>query len=110
FDSIARLALRIFAPGRSTKRTRGRRTRVAAAVGMMLAAGALNGCTTWRIVRYREPFANRPVSIFEQRAVRHADVPFRFAMAPQQRTDLDTMSVRDVDFRPVPFGQYAERR
>jgi CubicO group peptidase (beta-lactamase class C family) len=31
-------------------------------------------------------------------------------MAPRQRTDLDTLSVRDVDFRPVPFGQYAERR
>ena len=110
FDSIARLALRIFAPGTVPERKRSRARRVAATASLLLAASAMDACTMWRIVRYREPHADKAVSIFEQRTARRADARFVFAVAPTQRTDLDTVSVRDVDFRLRPFGQYATER
>ena len=61
-------------------------------------------------VPWREPSASKPVSIFPQRLVRRADSPFRFAVAATQRTDLDTVSVRDADFRLRPFSEYARNR
>ena len=110
FESIARLALKVFAPtSASSRRKRGRRARSAAAVGLLVAATALHGCTTWRIVRYRQPSADAAISVFPQRGVHHADAPFRFTAAARERADLDTVSVRDVDFRLRPFGEYAAR-
>jgi CubicO group peptidase (beta-lactamase class C family) len=105
FDNIARLALKVLGGTAATKR---RRARAIATSVLVLAAGAAQGCTTLRIIRHRDPHVTSPLSIFHQRVVRKADVPFRFAVAPVQRNDLDTVSVRDVDFRLRPLREYAE--
>jgi CubicO group peptidase (beta-lactamase class C family)/AcrR family transcriptional regulator len=111
FASIARMALRVFGVRqKKRRRTARRRGRVAAAALAFLLVGAAEGCTTWRIVRHRDPSARAPQSIFPQRPVKRADMPFRFAVAPRQRTDLDTVSVRDVDFRLRPFATYLTNR
>lgn len=109
FDAIARLALKVFAPRRKPRR-RSRRARAVAVAGMLCLIASLQGCTQWRIIRWREPSAHKPVTLFPQRVVRRADVPFRFAYAPQQRTDLDTVRVRDVDFQMRSFAEYAQNR
>lgn len=110
FETIARLALRVLGPKPGKNRPRGRRTRLAVTAMLFVAAGALEGCTFLRIVRHRDPSATKPVTIFPQRTVRRADVPFRFVVAPTQRTDLDTISVRDVDFRLRPLSDYMRDR
>ena len=113
FAAIARMALRVLGPKRtSTARKRkplARARGVVIAVTFLLALPA-QGCTTWRIIRHRDPSARAPLAIFPQRAVHHADVPFQFALAPRQHTDLDTVTVRDVDFRMRPFADYVSRR
>jgi len=108
FDAIARAALRVF--GEKKKRTRVPRKprRAARAATLVAALGfSLSSCTTYRIIRYREPSPDRTVRIFPQRVVKHADTPFRFAVAPRQRTDLDTVTVRNIDFTGKPFAAYA---
>jgi CubicO group peptidase (beta-lactamase class C family)/AcrR family transcriptional regulator len=110
FDAIARLLLRTFGPAAKKAHRRGRRARVGATAGMLCLVAALQGCTSYRILRWREPAADKPVSIFPQRASRRADTPFHFVVSPRQRTDLDTVSVRDIDFRLVPFAEYARNR
>ena len=79
------------------------RARMGLVVGLLAAAGT--GCTTYRIVRYRQPDA-RNQGMFPSRLVRKADRPFEFATAPTQRTDLDTVTVRAPDNRRIPFQQY----
>lgn len=113
FESIAKLALRAFArtpkrrSKRATKRAKlGRRTRALTVAALLAAALPVQSCTTLRIVRYREPASRVPQSLFPQRAVRPADTTFALAVAPKQRTDLDTVTVRDVDFRMRPFAEY----
>ncbi|MBA3558285.1 MAG: TetR family transcriptional regulator [Gemmatimonadaceae bacterium] len=110
FDAIGRLALRIFGPPVKQRPRIASRARAVGLAGMLCIGAALQGCTTFRILRWRAPSATKPVSIFPQRVVRHADAPFRFAVAAAQRTDLDTVSVRDVDFRLRPFSEYARNR
>jgi CubicO group peptidase (beta-lactamase class C family) len=66
---------------------------------------AQTGCTTYRIIRYRQPDA-RNQGMFPSRLVRKADTPFEFAIAPTQRSDLDSLTVRAPDNRRIPFQQY----
>ena len=109
FASIARMALRVFGP-KPKKRRRVTRARVGAVALVFLLAPAFQGCTTWRIIRHRDPSSRAPLSIFPQRIVNRAETPQHFVVAPRLRTDLDTVSVRDVDFRMRPFGEYVNDR
>src|SRR5687767_11489814 len=68
----------------------------------LLAAGA---CTSYRIIRYREPDA-RNQGMFPSRTVRKADRPWEFARATSLRSDLDTVTVRAANGTRVPFGKY----
>src|SRR5687767_9714369 len=74
-------------------------------VALTLAAGAAHGCTSYRIIRYREPDA-RNQDMFSSRLVRKADAPFEFARLGTLRTDLDTVTVRAHDARRISFQQY----
>jgi CubicO group peptidase (beta-lactamase class C family) len=80
--------------------------RSAGATALILAS-ACNGCTSYRILRYRQPDA-RKMGMFASRPVRKADQPFVFARATEMRTDLDTVSVRGADGRRLAFRQYME--
>lgn len=73
----------------------------------LLALAALGGCTLIRTVRYGQPDA-RDMSMFPQRVMHAAETPFRFARAERQRTDLDTLSVRDprTGRRLIPLAQH----
>ena len=71
-------------------------------VAILFASGS--ACTTYRIVRYRQPDA-RNQAMFPTRLVRKADAPFEFAISPR-RSDLDSVTVRAPDNRRVPFQQY----
>jgi CubicO group peptidase (beta-lactamase class C family)/AcrR family transcriptional regulator len=108
FESIARLALRAFGPKKKKSRRRIGVHGVALAA-IVCGMGSLQGCTQFRIVRWRDPSAHEPLKIFPQRVVHRADTAFRFAIGPQ-RSDLDTVSVRDIDFRLRPFSQYVQNR
>ncbi|HYJ78830.1 MAG TPA: serine hydrolase [Longimicrobiaceae bacterium] len=71
-----------------------------------LVLGTVTGCTLSRIVRYRDPDAT-DMSMFAKRTMRPAEVPYRFARAPEMRSDLDTVRVRDpATGRLVTFGEY----
>ncbi|MGH7679407.1 MAG: serine hydrolase, partial [Gemmatimonadaceae bacterium] len=109
FAALARLALKVFGTRRA-KSERGRARRLAVSAALVLSAGALEGCTWYRIVRWRDPSAHQPVAIFPQRVVRRADVPFQFARATPQRADVDTITVRDIDFRLRALADYASGR
>ena len=108
FEPIARVALRVFGPERPKPKRRTRRAAAALAVAVV-AAGLLQGCTTYRIVRWRDPSATAPASIFPQRTVAPSPQPFQFAVG-DQRADLDTVTVRGLGFRPQSFAQYVEAR
>src|SRR4051812_23756985 len=80
------------------------------AVAVVLLVGVLvacDGCTSYRIIRYREPDA-RNQGMFPSRLVRKADIPFDFARASTLRTDLDTVTVRAASGRRVSFRQYMD--
>jgi AcrR family transcriptional regulator len=108
FVAMARLALRTF--GRKARARSGRARRLAAIVGAVLAVGSLQSCTTMRIIRHRDPAADRPQEIFDQRVVRRADQPAALVAAAPQRADLDTVTVRDVDLTIQPLAEYLRRR
>ena len=73
------------------------------------AALILTDCTSYRIIRHREPDP-RNVAMFPVRRVAKAGVPFEFARAPALRTDLDTVSVRAPGGASrVAFREYMER-
>jgi CubicO group peptidase (beta-lactamase class C family)/AcrR family transcriptional regulator len=110
FENIARAALRVFSPKKKKMRIVSSRGSAAAIAGLLLIGGMLQGCAVYRTIRWRDPSSSQPQEIFPQRAVRQADVPFRFASASPQRDDLDTVSVRDVDARLLPFSQYLRER
>ena len=76
------------------------------ALVLLFAALSIQGCTTWRIIRWRDPLPNVQHRIFDERVVHHADSPFRFFVSPSPRTDLDTVMVRDVDGQMRRFDQY----
>nr|MBA3405959.1 serine hydrolase [Gemmatimonadaceae bacterium] len=118
FEIIARLALELFPSKPVVTRRRkpavsGARiasvARKTAALAILAIATALQGCTTYRILRWRDPAPNIQHRIFPERVVRHADVPFHFTPGIQ-RNDLDTVSVRGVDGRLTPFATYLENR
>src|SRR4051812_48438753 len=71
----------------------------------LVSTAACDGCTSYRIVRYREPDA-RNQRMFPTRPVRRASEPFVFARAATLRTDLDTVTVRAPDGRRIPFSRY----
>ncbi|MEX2179548.1 MAG: serine hydrolase [Gemmatimonadaceae bacterium] len=76
---------------------------------LCLAALTLGACTTYRMVRHREPDP-RNVAMFPVRTVARARSPFEFVRAPALRTDLDTISVRAPNSASrVPFSEYMER-
>jgi CubicO group peptidase (beta-lactamase class C family) len=107
FESLAQIAMRTFAR-RPRRGVRGMRRVRAAALGLIACVlMPLQACTTYRIIRWRDPLAERPLSIFPQRLVRHADAPFAF-VGSAQRADLDTVTVRGTDGRPQSFAQYLE--
>src|SRR4051812_34372784 len=66
-----------------------------------------DGCTAYRIIRYRQPDA-RDMGMFAKRTVHRADVPFAFARAGSPRTDVETVTVRREDGRRTSFRQYME--
>jgi CubicO group peptidase (beta-lactamase class C family) len=80
------------------------------AVALVLLSGAMTGCTSYRIARWREPLPDRTTHIFPQRVVQRAPTAFPFERAVPERRDLDTLSVRDVDGTMQSFGSYMERR
>ena len=84
---------------------RGARLHVATRTLLLCTLVASAACTSYRILRYREPDA-RTQSIFPARAVRPADVAWNFARATTLRTDLDTVTVRVPDGSRVPFSKY----
>ncbi len=119
FDTLARLALELFPsrksgsaprekPPRATSRLRRMAKRIPA-IAVLAFTFALEGCTTYRIVRWRDPAPDIQHRIFPERVVRHADTPFQFIVAPQ-RNDLDTVSIRDVDGKLKPFASYLKHR
>ena len=72
----------------------------------LLPLAALGGCTLIRTVRYGQPDA-RDMSMFPHRVMHASETPFRFAKAERQRTDLDTLSVRDPRTgRLVPLARH----
>lgn len=73
----------------------------------LLLVTAVVGCTSYRIIRYREPDA-RNQDMFPTRRVRKAEVPFEFIRLPHLRTDLDTVTVRAANFRRISFRQYLQ--
>jgi len=103
FEALGRMALKAFGGKKTTVKRRRRRV---ATVGIAaIVATGLQACTQYRIVRWRDPSSRAPLSIFPQRTVRAASAPFQFAVAPE-RSDLDTVTVRGIDFRPQPFARY----
>ena len=85
-------------------RRRGR-PRHAARSLLLWATAVSSACTSYRIIRYREPDA-RNQNMFPARAVRRADVAWNFARAATVRTDLDTVTVRGPDGTRMPFSKY----
>jgi CubicO group peptidase (beta-lactamase class C family) len=108
FDSLARLALRAF--GARPARRRLRAPRLAALVGAAMLAGLLHGCTTMRIIRHRDPAADRPQTLFSQRPVSRGDSAAALVPAAIERADLDTVTVRDVDLAMRPLAEYLALR
>jgi len=108
FDALVRLALRVFTPQARARRPRP--ARLALLLCALVGASVLSGCTTMRIIRHRNPDAEEPKSIFAQRVVHRAEEPSPFVVATPQRTDLDTVTVRDVDLHMRPLAEYLRRR
>lgn len=79
--------------------------RLCAVITLAITVAAAEGCTSYRIIRHREPDA-RNQRMFPARVVGHAHTPFRFAKLPGQRADLDTVTVRAAGGRRVPFSAY----
>jgi CubicO group peptidase (beta-lactamase class C family) len=62
-------------------------------------------CTSYRIIRYREPDA-RNQNMFPSRLVHRADTAWQFARSETTRADVDTITVRAPDGTRVPFSKY----
>ncbi|MEX2109320.1 MAG: serine hydrolase [Gemmatimonadaceae bacterium] len=122
FTTLARLGLELLtgdsfaavATPKAEKKapaTRKRRLakRAGGALTLLVAALSIQGCTIYRILRWRDPLPNVQDRIFDQRVVRHAYVPFRFYASASPRTDLDTVMVRDTDGEMRRFDQYVAK-
>lgn len=86
-----------------------RAARVATFAALLATAPGAWSCTSARMIRYREPDA-RNQHMFRSRVVRRADAPFQFARAALLRDDLDTIAVRDIDGRRIPWSDYMKAR
>ncbi|MBA3405845.1 MAG: serine hydrolase [Gemmatimonadaceae bacterium] len=115
FDLVARMAVELFpsrGPELKPRRSLSRvptAAKTVATLAILAIAGVAQGCTTYRILRWRDPAPDIQHKIFSERVVRHAEVPFQFATAVP-RNDLDTVSVRDTDGKLKPFGTYLTDR
>ena len=87
-------------------RTAGRHWAVLAGV-LSVTLWVAAGCTSWRIVRYREPSSTN-LSMFPTRPVTRAEVPFRFPERPTQLS-LDTLPVRAPDGSRMTWASYMDR-
>src|SRR5262245_2708545 len=108
--ALSRIALKVL--GRKRRRLSGSKAaRLASVIGAVALAGTIHGCTTLRILRHRDPSADRPHTIFAQRVVHHAEQPSRWVIATgPQRVNFDTVTVRDVDLQMRALPEYLERR
>ena len=84
---------------------RASRLGIASRMLLMMMIGAAGACTSYRIIRYREPDALNQ-TMFPSRPVRKADSPWHFARATTLRTDLDTVTVRAPDASRLSFAKY----
>ena len=113
WSALARLALKTFAKvgrGRTARPRRSRASRMASLAGVFILAGLLHGCTTMRIIRHRDPSADRPREIFPQRLVHRAERSSPWVIAPPSHVNFDTVAVRDVDLQMRPLAEYLRRR
>src|SRR5206468_1222286 len=101
---LSRIALSVLT-ARPRKR-RFRPPRLASIVGAAMLACLIHGCTTMRILRHRDPAADRPRVIFSQRVVHAAERPSRWVVARPRYVDFDTVVVRDVDLQMRPLAEY----
>lgn len=60
----------------------------------------------YRVVRWGYLPPEQQEHVFPSRMIHHAARPFAFVRAPEQRTDLDTITVRTSDGRWVPWSEY----
>lgn len=105
---LSRLVLKVFTP--KARKRRVRPARLASIVGVAALACLTQGCTTMRIVRHRDPSADRPRQIFAQRVVHRAERPTPWVVASPQHVNFDTVRVRDVDLQMRPLAEYLQRR
>jgi CubicO group peptidase (beta-lactamase class C family) len=77
---------------------------------VLAALPLIHGCTTYRILRWRDPAPDVEASIFPQRTVARASQSSPLPYAALQRNDLDTVVVRDVSGKMLPFGEYMRLR
>ncbi len=112
--SLSRLILQVFsrtARKKQKARPPSRTTRLASIAGVVgLAFLLLPGCTSMRIVRHRDPAADRPREIFPQREVHKPERSTPWIVAAPAQVDFDTVLVRDVDLAMRPLSEYLERR
>ncbi|HET9325807.1 MAG TPA: serine hydrolase [Candidatus Eisenbacteria bacterium] len=110
--ALSRLVLRAFMPKAKSRRARKTRRapRLASLVGVALLACLTHGCTTMRILRHRDPAADRPREIFPQRIVHRPERPAGWVIAPPGHVNFDTVTVRDVDMQMRPLAEYLQRR
>jgi CubicO group peptidase (beta-lactamase class C family) len=108
FAALARIALQTLGVKRTRRRFRA--PRLAAWLGVAMLAGLLHGCTTMRIIRHRDPAADRPRTLFSQRPVSRGDSVGALFPATIERSDLDTVTVRDIDLEMQPLAEYLARR
>ena len=104
FDKIAKIALDLLESSKKKSRISKAAKRAATAF-LLVAATSLQGCATYRTIRYQEPSPDKLDQIFEHRTIHHAETPFHFIKGTQ-RNDLDTVSLRDTDGRLKPFARY----
>lgn len=71
----------------------------------LIAAALVQGCSFYHMARFRDPHPDQQSKIFPERIVHHASTPFHFARGAN-RSDLDTVSVRNSDAKLIPFAQY----
>ena len=116
FAGLARAARQMIGAGRKSAESRSSATRPATRqirklVWLVAAVlPVLHGCTTYRIVRWRDPAPDVQAAIFPERRVTGAGEPDSIPHAARQRADLDTVLVHDVDGQMRPFADYMERR
>jgi CubicO group peptidase (beta-lactamase class C family) len=110
FAALARAARRLIPAPDKRRRPRLSHSPVRNLLVLAAALPLLNSCTSYRIVRWRDPAPNVQASIFHQRRVAAAAHPAAIPRATVQRGDLDTVRVRDTDGRMYPFAEYMERR